>query len=413
MKKPHMIGSFSLMKKMNTSLILNTIREEGPISRADIARKTKLTPATVTNITSELIKYNLILEAERGLSSGGRKPVMLRINSNGYYVIGIYIGSKNVDMIMANLNADIICSNSIENDSSISGEEVLEKIKCKAKQWLQEYTDKKILGIGVGVHGLVKSQDGILVYAPNLGWENLPIKNELEQALNLPVFIDNDVRTMTLGESWFGSALEVSNFIFVYIGYGIGGSIVIDNQLYRGIAEGAGEIGHTTIEANGPKCSCGNYGCLQSLASEQAMLSSIKKHISEGRESIISEWINDDICRISPEIIVKAALHNDKLALEVIKEKSKYLGIGIANLINTFNPSLVIINGRISKLDKIVLDCIQEEVGKRSLKYMQHSTSITFSRLNEEAVLKGAVALVLSETFQNPEIAYNTCITYA
>ncbi len=412
MKKPHLVGSFSLMKKMNTSLVLNTIREDGPISRADIARKTKLTPATITNITSELIKYNLILEAERGLSSGGRKPVMLRINSNGYYVIGIYIGSKNVDIIIADLNADIIYSNSIENDSTMSGEEVLAKIISKVKQWLQGHTDKKILGIGVGVHGLVKSQEGILVYAPNLGWENLPIKNKLEQALKLPVFIDNDVRTMTLGESWFGLAREVSNFIFVYIGYGIGGSIVIDNQLYRGMAEGAGEIGHTTIEANGPKCSCGNYGCLQSLASEQAMLSSIKKRIAEGRESIICKWIDNDICRISPGIIVKAALQNDELALEVIKEKSKYLGIGIANLINTFNPSLVIINGRVSQLDRVVLDCIQEEVKKRSLKHMQHSTSITFSRLNEEAVLKGAVALVLSETFQNPEIAYNSPITY-
>lgn len=406
MEKQIVTGSFSLIKKMNTSLILNTIREQGPISRAEIARLTKLTPATVTNITSELIKYRLILEAERGESSGGRKPVMLRINSNGYYVIGIYIGSKGVEIIAANLNADIIYSDKINIDSSIPSSDVLKQIKNKIKRWMQENTNKKILGIGIGAHGLVKSREGVSIYAPNLGWENVPIKDELEKELNIPVFLDNDVRTMTLGENWFGVAKDVSNFIFVYVGYGIGGSIVIDNQLYRGINEGAGEIGHTTIERNGPKCSCGNYGCLQALASEQAIVNRVKELLQQGKKSSIVECVGGDLCRISPEIVIEAALNHDYLALEVIKEKARYLGIGVANLINTINPSLVIINGRIIKLGDIVMDCIRQEVEKRSMKYLQYSTDITFSRLHEKAVLKGAVALVLCETFNDPEIAY-------
>ncbi|MDK2800701.1 MAG: N-acetylglucosamine repressor [Clostridiales bacterium] len=408
MRKQVIPGSFSLMKKMNISLILNTIREKGCVSRAEIAKITGLTPATVTNITAELIKYKLILEAERGQSNGGRKPVMLRINSQGYYVIGIYIGSKGVEIIVANLNSDIIYSDNLNIDSSIPSEVILDGIKKKISRWMNINKGKQILGIGVGIHGLVQSRDGISIYGPNLGWENVPVKDTLESALKVPVFIDNDVRTMTLGESWFGLAKDITNFIFIYVGYGIGGSIVIDNQLYRGISEGAGEIGHTTIECNGPKCSCGNYGCLQALASEKAMVDEVKKLLSDGKKSVIKSWVNDDLCRISPEIVFEAAIKNDDLALTVIKEKARYLGVGIANLINTFNPSLVIINGQITKLGDTIMDCIQQEVNKRSMKYLQNSTNITFSFLGQDAVLKGTVALVLGETFNNPELVYSS-----
>ncbi|WHH56871.1 ROK family transcriptional regulator [Petroclostridium sp. X23] len=401
-------GSFSLMKKMNTSLILNTVREKGPVSRAEIAKMTGLTPATVTNITAELISYNLILEAERGESSGGRKPVMLRINSNGYCVVGVYIGSKGVKIIVANLNSEPIYQESLIIDGIVESDIVLKNITEIVSNWMSRNKDKKILGMGVGVHGLVKSREGISIYAPNLGWENVPVKQILEDALDIPVFVDNDVRTMTLGESWFGRAKNISNFVFIYVGYGIGGSIVIDNQLYRGASEGAGEVGHTTIDMNGPKCSCGNCGCLQTMASEQAMMRKIKDVLENGEATIISDWISGDLCSISPEIIYKAALHNDPVALRVIKETAVYLGVAVANLINTFNPSLVIINGRIAALGETVMKCIQEEVGWRSMKYLQSSTNIIFSTLNQSAVLKGTVALVMSEIFEDPHILYSS-----
>ncbi|NLY42406.1 MAG: ROK family transcriptional regulator [Clostridiaceae bacterium] len=408
MRRQAVPGSFSLMKKMNTSFILNTIREKGPISRAEVAKITGLTPATVTNITAELIKYHLILEAERGESSGGRKPVMLRINTNGYYVIGVYIGSTYIDIVVSNFNSDNIYSDKIRIDTRIAGEIVLKKAAEKIKDWMDNNKDKKILGAGIGVHGLVQSKEGISLYAPNLGWEKVPVKEIFQKHLGVPVFVDNDVRTMTLGESWFGLAKNVSNFIFLYVGYGIGGSIVIDNQLYRGTTEGAGEIGHTTIEIDGPRCSCGNYGCLQAMASETAIIERFKEVLSKGEKSIIRDWVGDNVDSITPEMIFDAALKGDRTALSVVKEKASYLGVGIANLINTFNPSMVIVNGNIAVLGKTVMDCIQEEVRRRSMKYLQNSTKITFSHLGEDATLKGAVALVLSETFENPDLVYSS-----
>jgi glucokinase-like ROK family protein len=399
-------GSFSLIKKMNTSVILNTIREHNSISRADIARLTKLTPATVTNITSELLQHQIILEAERGESSGGRKPVMLRINTDGYYVVGVYIGSKVVEVVIANLNSDFIFEKKINNSADLTHKDILKNIVEIIQEWRKNNNSEKVLGIGVGVHGLVQTEKGIAVYAPNLGWENVPIKDYFEENLNIPVFIDNDVRTMTLGESWFGVAKDINNFILIYIGYGVGGSIVVDNHLFRGMNEGAGEIGHMTIDPKGPKCSCGNTGCLQTLISENAIVQEMKRLITEGHYSSIKDLVGDEICRISPEIVYEAAINNDNLALTVIKEQSKYLGIAIANLINTINPSMIIISGKITRLGDIVMNVVMDEVRNRSLKYLQHSTKIIYSTLNRKAVLKGAVSLVLNETFSNPDFIF-------
>jgi len=143
------------------------------------------------------------LEAERGESSGGRKPVMLKINSDGYYVIGVNISSNEAELIVANLNADIIFSDGFAIARHVSPNAVLDKIVNKLRKWISVNKEKKILGLGVGVHGLVNSQEGISIFAPNLGWENVPIKKILEDELHMPVFLDNDVRTMTLGENWF------------------------------------------------------------------------------------------------------------------------------------------------------------------------------------------------------------------
>jgi len=172
------------------------------------------------------------------------------------------------------------------------------------------------------------------------------------------------------------------------VGYGIGGSIVIDNQLYKGITEGAGEIGHTTIDLNGPQCSCGNYGCLQVMASEQGLINMAEEMMGFHKNP-------------TPEFIYGLAAQNDSIAVQLVKKQAKYLGIGIANLINTFNPKLIVINGRLTNLEKLVMEEIRSVVERRSMKYLQESCNIIFSRLGEKAILKGTVALVLSETFNN------------
>lgn len=387
-------GSFSLMKNMNTTLILNIIRENKEISRANVAKMSGLTPATVTNITGELISMGLICEAQRGESKGGRKPVMLRIIEDAYYVIGVYMGSKVIEIVLSDIEANIIKDVQIKNLSGMTQETALSEIIRIIKELIDQ-SSKPVIGIGVGIHGLVKKDEGIAIFSPNLGWENVRVKDILMSEFELPVIVDNDVRAMTLGERLAGSAKHISDFILVYVGSGIGGSIVLNDKLYDGATGVAGEFGHTTLIPDGPKCSCGNHGCFQALASEGAMLDHYKK---------LSHRENENI-----DFLTLLALYNDDdpAAKESIHEGARYIGLGIANLINIFNPSLVILSGNIAKLGSKVLNIINNEVKKRCMEYMQSSTRIVLSKSKSEGFMRGVACLVIGELYKNPSKLLN------
>ena len=275
--KPAITGNFELIKNINTSCILNTLRENGQISRADIARKTGLTPATVSNITSELIDLKLIIETERGASSGGRKPVLLSINSSACYFAAVHISSNMLDVGISNVDADVLWHERIPLPPGSNHDEVLEETIRLIYKAIKVSGVGRIAGIGVCLHGLVRSEEGLLVFAPNSGWENVRVGETFANEFNLPVILENDVRAMTLAESWCGCALNMRNYVYLYIGSGIGGSIVMNGELYKGDAGFAGEFGHNTIEPDGPLCTCGNSGCLQAVASETTRIISCAK----------------------------------------------------------------------------------------------------------------------------------------
>ncbi len=387
------IGSFSLIKELNTSVILNIIRDRKSISRAEIAKITGLTPATVTNITGELIMKNLIVETTLGKSSGGRKPVMLELNDKGFNAIGVFIGSKYIDVSISDLGANIIDTAYATVSKNMTSDEVLSEVINGIRKVMKK-ANRKILGIGVGVHGLVRSKEGVSVLAPNLGWENVRIKDLLESEFDLPVFVDNDVKTMTLGEKWFGAGREADDFVMLYTGYGIGASLVTNGQIYRGALNYACEVGHTTIDPEGPLCSCGNRGCFQMLASEYALMQQLQergydKKYFQGKKVEVEE------------IIDKAMAGNEDL-MQLLQKQAYYIGIGLSNIINTFNPSMIILNGFIIRTGGVLMPEILKQVQRRSLKYMQSEVNIIFSPLGRDAVFKGAVSLVLSGIFENP-----------
>jgi len=381
------IGSFSLMKRMNTALILKTIRDAGEISRAQVAKETGLTPATVTNLTAELMKSKLITESKRGSSTGGRKPVLLTINNTHHYLASVYIGSKTVEVMISNFNADVLHCAASPITNSFDG--AVEFIKKQVESFPGH---EKIMGVGVGLHGLVDSKTGEWIFAPNLGLEHIDVRERLEEALGVPVYAENDVRLMTLGEMWFGTAQNVQDFVMMYVGYGIGAAMVTGGSLYRGVTDGGGEIGHTVIDMDGPECSCGNHGCLQALAGEQALLERMKKYLPS-EKSVLSGGS-------SAKDIVNAAIAGDNLAKKLMAEQAKYLGCGIANLTNLFNPKLVVINSNIPQLEKAIFSSLCEEAKKRTMKYL--AAPIRFSELGDTAVLKGGIALVLDHIYDDP-----------
>jgi glucokinase-like ROK family protein len=396
-----MAGSFQLMKSLNKSLILNVIRTEGPISRADIAKRTQLTAPTVTNIVGELLESGLVIESDLGASSGGRKPILLRIHSQAFQVIGIDVGARDIKLVLTNLDAEILDSLRVSMPADLSNERLLALLAEAVRGIMDRNRLNKasVIGIGVGMHGLVNPVEGVSIYAPNLNLRNIPIRDWLQTAFALPVEVENDVRAMALGESWFGSGRGVDHFVCVNVGRGVGAGIIIDRKLFDGTTHTAGELGHITVDPEGPKCSCGNYGCLQALVSGPAIASRAKAEMQRGRTSIIAELAGGDADAITGETVHAAALQGDALAIEVLQAAGRYLGIGIAAVINFLNPARVIIGGGVAKAGDFLLEAVNETVRTRALQTPAEAASITLSGLGDHATAIGAVTLVLKKLF--------------
>lgn len=391
----HLVGSFRLMKSLNKTLILNVIRTEGPISRAEIAKRTNLTPPTVTNIVGELIDAGLVIEGELGESKGGRKPILLSIHSSAFQVIGVDVGINQLKIVATDLNARLIETNVTEIPSVLTEESFISLLKDGIRAIMRKRRIKKsaVLGIGIGMHGLVNPDTGVSIFAPNFYLQDMPLRDELETAFGVPVQVDNDVRAMALGESWFGSGEGIENFVCINVGNGVGAGIILDHQLYRGTSFTAGEVGHTTVDPEGPKCTCGNYGCLQTLVSGPAIADRARHRIEMGEESILSGR------DLTGETVFQAAVAGDELAQEILRETGRYLGIGIANIINTLNPARVIIGGGVANAARFIMAPLRETVAQRALKSPAQKTSIVTAALGHNATAIGAVTLVLHQLF--------------
>ncbi|MGI1690760.1 ROK family transcriptional regulator [Thermoanaerobacter uzonensis] len=387
--------SYKLLKGMNESVILNIIRKMGPISRADIAKETNLTPPTVTNIVNKLIAENIVMEDKVGESNGGRPPVLIKLNPDFMSIIVIHISTYNLHQYT--LDAELKTKKKEKNSiRGLKQEEVLELLTSVLDKAIKE-SPQNVSGIGIVVRGPVKMKEGISVFAPNIGWRNVPLKSIVEERFGKPTYIINDVRAMALGEFHMGKAKDVENMIFLKVGYGIGSAILINGRIYTGASDGAGEIGHTTIDVAGPQCSCGNYGCFEALASEKALVNLVVKSIKEGMDSIVYQMAEGMLDSVTPEMIYEAAKLNDKLAVNALKTIGRYLGIGIANTINTFNPELILIGGGIVQARELIEDIIIETAKKRTFENSFSSCRIAFAELGDDATLIGAANMVMDE----------------
>lgn len=392
MQKP-LTGSFELIKNLNTACILNMIRIKESISRADIARGSGLTPATVSNITSELIDLGLIIETERGESSGGRKPILLSINKQACYFGAVHIGSNNIEATVCDVGARILNQFSLPV-SNITPERAVDLAIALLDKARTAAGIAKLSGIGICTHGLVRSEDGVIVFAPNLGWSDIKIGEMFEKASGLPVYVENDVRAMALAESWCGIACGVKDYTYLYIGPGVGGSIINNNELYLGPGGFAGEFGHSTVVPDGPICTCKNRGCLQAVASETAVFNNYKNRKQQKREPLH--------CSNYEELII-AAKSSDMDAREEIIKSVRYIAIEVGNIINTLSPDLIIINGKFTELGEPVIKIIEGESALHSLGSAHAQTKIVFSPLGNSAPIKGAATCVIRQMFKSPK----------
>jgi predicted NBD/HSP70 family sugar kinase len=393
---------------MNESIILKTIRRLGPISRADIAKITGQTPSTLTNITGKLLEDHVILEHMVGESSGGRRPVLLRVNPTAANIIIINIRTHTVCCHIADAAGNMTVP---KRDYWFKKEQ--EEVLAYVLQAIDDalkLTTSPVPAIAIIVRGPVKTKEGISIYAPNIGWRNVPLKFIVEERFGIPVLVENDVRILTMGMYYYTLAPQSQNMVLLKVGQGIGAGIIINGELYKGDNETAGEIGHTILDMNGPICSCGRRGCLDALSSEVALVNYVKEAMARGRKSLVTDLeevvAKEGAQRLSiveegtvsnlHDLVYQAALEGDEVCLEALDRAALYLGTGIANLINIFNPETVVISGGLMRVQSLIQNRVETVAREQLLDYCFTTGKMYFSNQDEEANIKGAVDMILS-----------------
>lgn len=393
-------GDLLSMKEMNRRLILDVIRTNTNLSRSEIAKKTKLNPSTVTRITAELINEGVISEVGHADSQGGRKPILLDLVPDVVHIIGINVERNSIIGLVSNLIGTVI-HQTILPIKSYSKADIYNDIAAVIEGLMKKAAaeDRTLIGIGIAMHGLVDSDQGIILYPPAFGWKNLPIVDLLEKRFDLPVKLENNARAMALGESWFGAARGEKNFIALKVGHGIGSGIMLNGDIFRGVDFTAGEIGHTYVTVDGPLCDCGNYGCLETLASIKALTKRAQRSLKEGVASEILTLAGNPET-VTHEHIFTAAQNNDPLALHLLQDAGRYLGMALANITNLLNPAKILIGGEILAGLEFVLPTLAATVKARAMEIPAQSLAIEPIELGMNSVAIGAVTLILEDIFK-------------
>ncbi|PLS06693.1 ROK family transcriptional regulator [Neobacillus cucumis] len=377
-------------KMHSQKVILSTIMKHYPISRAKLAEITNLNKATVSLQTNSLIEKHLVSEIGVGVSNGGRKPILLVFNKNAGYSIGVELAANYIFTILIDLEGNKLFSDYFE--FVYESMEALKLILIDRIRLVRNHAPESpygIIGIGVGVHGFV-NENQTVVYTPHSNWDKVDIKNLLEAHFNLPVFIENEANAGAFGEKLYGAMKNSDTSIYVSIGTGIGLAIIVNNKLYRGSDGVSGEMGHMTIEYNGKKCGCGNQGCWELYASENAFFTNLSR-IKNGSEMTV-------------EKANKMIMENDGDILIEIEKFGYYLGIGLANLINTFNPDSMILRSNLIEANPIVLKSIKKAVSKRLSRFIPLKNEIFISQLNNHAAVLGAASFMIKKFLVDSKI---------
>ena len=310
-------------------------------------------------------------------------------------LVGIDLGGTKIDAVLSD-NCGNIKKRELKETRASEGPNAVIKRIVEAIKAVS--SDCKIAAVGIGAAGIIDVETGLITFSPNLpGWRNIKLKDILERELDVKTFVDNDATVAALAEHIFGIAVGCNHFVCVTLGTGIGGGIVTNGQIYRGISGGAGEIGHMTIDINGPLCGCGNRGCFETLASGTALEREAKAKIAEGAKTSIPKYAKESSNRISAKSIYLAAQDGDKLANELIAQLGYYLGVGLANLVNIFNPQIIVISGGVSRMGDLLLEPARKTVRERAFELSAKAARVEVSSLGYDAGPLGAVALALSE----------------
>src|SRR6266487_1918981 len=383
--------------------VMRALRRQGRISRTEISNITGWSKAKASQEIRRLVDKGYLVEFGEGVSQGGRKPRLLRINNQLGYIAGIDIGATSLDIALADVTGLILQRRAEPTDVHLSAETVFGRCSELLLELIQAQgaIPAQILGIGVGVPGPVNFARGVLVAPPLMPeWENFLIRDFFKKAFQSAfVVVDNDVNIMALGEQRYGDGTGVDHFIYVKIGTGIGAGIISNGKIHRGSDGSAGDIGHICVDKEGPLCACGNKGCLEAIAAGPAIASKAMEAARNGSSPALSQIRESKGGVIRPEDVNAACREGDQAALDIIRDSGQMIGDVLASLVNFFNPSHIFIGGGIANFGNHLLVAIRRAVLHRSLPLATTHLTIKFSSMGSDAGVTGAIALALDYLF--------------
>lgn len=326
---------------------------------------------------------------------------MAEASSKQEYVVGVDFGGTKILAGVFNLQLRCLGKTKVSTKSQRGPEAVIECIARCIEDAVDEcdLDLKKVRGIGIGAPGAVDPETGKVIFAPNLVWEDVPLKKELEKHLGLPVFVENDGNICTLGVYETELQSKPRHMVGIFLGTGIGAGLILNGQLFSGFNRTAGEIGHMILEVGGPKCGCGNRGCFEALAGRQAIFQKVQSAVKAGQKTLLTEMLGDDLADMRSGDLRKAIRRGDKLVERIIEEAAEYTGIAVANLINLLNPEVVVLGGGIiDALEDEMMAIIIETAQDYALPGTAKGIEIIPSKLGDDAGIVGAAVLARRQT---------------
>lgn len=396
------------VKEHNLQVVLLSLLYGEQLSRAELAKKIHLSSTTITNLIAELLEAGLVTESDCSDQEievsrpVGRPRTAICLVPDARFVIGVHVGVGSFRVGLANLRDEILFSQREQFDIQANPLQVLDQIIACVRYVIQESEIEpvKILGVGVGLSGLVDFESGVNVLAPNLNWRNVPVKDILASSLGLPVVVDNNVRCMALGETYFGIGRDIGSLVFVYGRIGVGAGFISKGEVFRGSSMGAGEIGHTTILLEGGElCRCGKQGCLETLVSETAIISQAEQLRQHHPGGILSNWIAANPDQTIVNCVFEAARQGDESVRAMLAEKAYYLGVALANMVNLYNPELILLGGLFAQEQEFFIDPVINTVRQMTFGDLGSQVRIEATSFGWKAGVIGAAALALTELF--------------
>jgi predicted NBD/HSP70 family sugar kinase len=375
-----------MVRALNRRLILNHIRQDGPVSRAKLVELTGLSPAAVTAVTAELIGTQFLLERAVGQSSGGRPPVLLDLDYGAHYAVGLKLMESRLVGVLTDLSTRSLHQASVE----LAGTSV-EQVAAQAVGLSRDLfartraPQERMIGAGLGLAGVIDAARGVCHSSPYLGWRDVPIADLIARDLGTPVWIDNDVNAFATAERLFGHGKRAQNFVVVTVGRGIGAGLVLGGELYRGRDGGAGEFGHTVTEPGGRRCECGNTGCLEAYASEPAL---IARYNEQGKRAVHNI-----------EALLERARKGDQIANALLEDGGRRVGQGLATIVNLLNPELIVVGGEGVRLGDRFFAAMRAALETHAFNGLARGLEVVVDAWGDDAWARGAAGLAVQRAF--------------